>query len=49
MSPAMTQRYGHMVRERRVRTAALLDQPAPEGQGAEGEPQAQGDRSPSKR
>jgi len=44
----MTQRYGHIVRERRVRTAALLDQPAPESQGAADEPHAQGEGSPSK-
>ena len=45
-SPAMAQRYGHMVRERRARTAALLDAQAGK---AEAEPKAQGDRSPSKR
>ncbi len=41
-SPAMAQRYGHMVRERRSRTAALLDAQATE---AEREPNAQGDRT----
>lgn len=44
-SPAMAQRYGHMVRERRARTAGLLDAQVPEG---EREPKAHGDRSPSK-
>lgn len=44
-SEAMARRYGHMVRERRARTAALLDHPAPK---AEGEPKATGEGSPSK-
>ncbi|HYS04942.1 MAG TPA: site-specific integrase [Candidatus Dormibacteraeota bacterium] len=42
---AMTLRYGHLLKGRRASTAALLDQPAPEGEGAATEPQSdRGDR-----
>jgi len=39
---AMTLRYGHLLKDRRASTAALLDQPAP---GAEDEPKAGSGRS----